>query len=62
MSIRTEKIGSIWHGYLDGDPAIDERGLTEEIAREKVRRIFKQRRLAEEDSFERGPDALQDCS
>jgi predicted RNase H-like HicB family nuclease len=37
--IRTEKIGGIWHGYLDGHPEIDERGLTEEIARRKVESV-----------------------
>jgi hypothetical protein len=34
--IRTEKIGGIWHGYLEGHPEVDERALTEEIARRKV--------------------------
>lgn len=39
MKIRTEKIGGIWHGYLEGHAEVDERGLTEEIAREKVERL-----------------------
>jgi hypothetical protein len=34
--IRTKKIGGIWHGYLEGHPEIDERALTQEIARRKV--------------------------
>ncbi len=36
MSIRVERVGGIWHGTIDGHPEIDERGLTEEIARWKV--------------------------
>jgi hypothetical protein len=39
MNITTQKIGGIWHGYLEGHPEVDERGLTEEIARRKVERI-----------------------
>jgi hypothetical protein len=35
----TRKIGGIWHGYLRDHPEVDERGLTEEIARQKVERI-----------------------
>jgi hypothetical protein len=33
--VTTEKIGGIWHGYLEGHPEIDERALTEEIARQE---------------------------
>jgi predicted RNase H-like HicB family nuclease len=40
MKITTLKIGGIWHGYLEGHPEIDERALTEEIARQKVERIL----------------------
>jgi hypothetical protein len=36
MQIRVERVGGIWHGTIDGNPEIDERGLTEEIARRKV--------------------------
>jgi hypothetical protein len=43
MKITTQKIGSIWHGYLEGCPEVDERGLTEEIARVKVERIVERR-------------------
>jgi hypothetical protein len=39
MNIRVEKVGGIWHGTIDGHPEIDERGLTEEIARRKVEEI-----------------------
>ena len=39
MKITTHKTGGIWHGYLEGHPEVDERGLTEEKAREKVERI-----------------------
>lgn len=38
--IRTEKVGGIWHGYLEGHPEIDERALTEEIARRKVQSLI----------------------
>jgi hypothetical protein len=49
MRITTQKTGGIWHGYLEGHPEIDERGLTEEKAREKVQRIVEARgwKLAE---------------
>jgi hypothetical protein len=40
MKITTKKVGGIWHGYLEGHPEIDERGLTEEIAQRKVERII----------------------
>jgi hypothetical protein len=43
MKITTQKVGGIWHGYLEGDPSVDERGLTEEIARRKVERIVERR-------------------
>jgi hypothetical protein len=33
------KEGGIWHGYHADFPQVDERGLTEEIARRKVERI-----------------------
>lgn len=39
MKITTQKTGGIWHGYLEGHPEVDERGLTEEMARVKVERI-----------------------
>jgi hypothetical protein len=39
--VRTEKVGGIWHGYLEGHLEIDERGLTEEIARRKVESVAK---------------------
>ena len=40
MKIETKKVGGIWHGYLEGHPEVDERGLTEEIALRKVERII----------------------
>jgi hypothetical protein len=43
--ITTEKIGGIWHGYLEGHPEIDERALTEEIARRKVESVAKRLRV-----------------
>jgi hypothetical protein len=39
MKITTKKIGGIWHGYLEGHPEVDERALTEVIARSKVERV-----------------------
>lgn len=29
----------MWHGYVDGHPEVDERGLTEEIARRKAQSV-----------------------
>ncbi len=46
MKITTQKIGGIWHGYLEGHPEVDERGLTEEMARVKVQRIVERSREA----------------
>lgn len=36
VEIRTAKIGSKWHGFIDGRPDINETGLSEEVARRKV--------------------------
>ena len=41
--IEVTKVGGIWHGYLKGDPSVDERGLTEEIARRKVQELLVRR-------------------
>jgi hypothetical protein len=41
MKINVQKIGSIWHGTIDGHLEIDVRGLTEEIARRRVEEIAK---------------------
>lgn len=38
--IRTEQVGTKWHGYLDGRPDIDETALTEEAARRKVEQLL----------------------
>jgi hypothetical protein len=37
--ISTKKIGSKWHGYIDGRPDIDETALSEEAARRKVEQL-----------------------
>jgi hypothetical protein len=52
MRITTQKTGGIWHGYLEGYPEIDERGLTEEKAWEKVQRIVEARGWKDTDTFE----------
>jgi hypothetical protein len=52
MKITTQKTGGIWHGYLAGHPEIDERGLTEEKAREKVQRIVDARGWKVEEASE----------
>jgi hypothetical protein len=39
LKIRVQKIGGIWHGYVEGHPEIDERALTEEIAERKARQM-----------------------
>jgi len=38
MKITAQRIGGIWHRYLEGHPEVDERGLTQEIAKMKVER------------------------
>ena len=37
--IKTKKIGSKWHGFIEGRPDIDETALTEEVARQKVESV-----------------------
>lgn len=37
LKIRVQKIGGIWHGFIEGHPEVDERGLTQEIAERKAR-------------------------
>lgn len=58
MKIRTQKTGGIWHGYLEGHPEVDERALTEDIARQKVERIVA--RLAREPEGQDGEIGQQD--
>jgi len=42
ITVRRE--GGIWHGYLEGRPEVDERGLTEEMVRRKVEQLAAARR------------------
>ena len=42
VEIRTQKIGSKWHGFVDGRPDIDETALSEEAVRRKVESIREQ--------------------
>jgi len=37
--IRTEKIGTKWHAYLDGRPDVDQTALTEDAARRMVEQM-----------------------
>jgi hypothetical protein len=37
--ITTRKIGSKWHGYIDGRPDLDETALTEEAVRRKMEQL-----------------------
>lgn len=37
--IKTQKIGSKWHGFIEGRPDIDETALSENAAREKVESV-----------------------
>jgi hypothetical protein len=37
--ITAKRIGGIWHGYLEGHADMDERGLSEKIARRKAGEI-----------------------
>jgi hypothetical protein len=39
MKVTVRKEGTMWHGYIEGHPEVDERGLTEEVARRKVETI-----------------------
>jgi hypothetical protein len=39
VEIRTERVGTKWHGYIDGRPDIDETALTEEAARRKAEQL-----------------------
>jgi hypothetical protein len=36
LKIDVRRVGGLWHGTIEGYPEIDERGLTEAIARRKV--------------------------
>jgi hypothetical protein len=47
MKITVQKIGGIWHGYLEGHPEVDERALTAEIAERKVQTVLDRLREAE---------------
>jgi hypothetical protein len=37
--ITTKKVGSKWHGYIEGRPDLDETALTEEAARRKMEQL-----------------------
>ena len=37
--ITTKKIGSKWHGYIDGRPDLDETALSEEAVRRKMEQL-----------------------
>ena len=39
LKIVVQKIGGIWHGMIERDREIDERGLTAEIAERKAREV-----------------------
>lgn len=43
------KTGAIWHGTVEGHPDIDERGLTEDVARRKVEELLARRAEARTD-------------
>lgn len=38
-AITTKKIGSKWHGYIEGRPDVDETALTEEAAVRKMEQL-----------------------
>lgn len=40
--ITTKKIGSKWHGYIDGRPDLDETALSEKAARQKMEQLREQ--------------------
>jgi len=37
--ITTKKVGSKWHGYIDGRPDLDETALTEDAVRRKMEQL-----------------------
>src|SRR5690348_2641297 len=37
--IKTERVGTKWHAYLDGRPDVDQTALTEEAARRMVEQL-----------------------
>jgi hypothetical protein len=37
--ITTKKVGSKWHGYIDGRPDLDETALSEEAVRRKMEHL-----------------------
>jgi hypothetical protein len=44
LDVTVQRTGGIWHGYVEGHPEVDERGLTEEMARIKAERVVKRLR------------------
>jgi hypothetical protein len=42
--VTVPRTGGIWHGYVEGHPDVDERGLTEEMARLKAERVLERLR------------------
>jgi hypothetical protein len=43
LTIVVRKTGGIWHGTVEGDSDIDERGLTAAIAERKAREVAESR-------------------
>ena len=37
--ITTRKVGTKWHGYIDGRPDLDETALSEEAVRRKMEQL-----------------------
>jgi hypothetical protein len=44
LAVTVQRTGGIWHGYVEGHPEVDERGLTEEMARVKAERVVERLR------------------
>jgi hypothetical protein len=44
LAVTVQRTGGIWHGYVEGHPEVDERGLTEEMARVKAERAVERLR------------------
>lgn len=44
LAVNVQRTGGIWHGYVEGHPEVDERGLTEEMARVKAERVVERMR------------------
>ena len=55
LDVTVQRTGGIWHGYVEGHPEVDERGLTEEMAKVKAERVVDRLREKAVDGKEKPP-------